>query len=338
MFSFHRAICLSGLVVSLAAAPAWAGSCEPWPVDGKLLGKDDKKSRDQSGIACLRDSGFPRSCLVIDDEIQSAQLVTLQDGAIEAGATIPLIDDQYKGKPLELDGEGVAYAAGFYYVTGSHGSPRHAGDAADDPKVAARIAADSQVVRIAVDPASGAPVQGGRALAISARLGDVIRSVAQLRPYAEQPLDENGVTIEGLAAHDGRLLFGFRGPSLDGRAAVLSVSATGLFAGGDADPSLRLLPLGAGRGVRDIAAYGGGFLVLAGPTADGGGTYSVFAWDGTGESVRKLGNLPAFDDDGTQLKAEALLPLDAQGSQLRVLVLFDGGKEGAPQACLIDRP
>jgi hypothetical protein len=323
----------------LIAPTALAAPCEPWSIDGKLLGKNDKKSEDQSGIACVRDSGFPRHCLVIDDEIQSAQLVTLTDGVIHTGATIPLINNEFKGKALELDGEGAAYADGFFFVTGSHGVPRHASGGSDDAKAAARLVADSQVVRIAVDPETGMPRPNGDAITRSARLRDLILGDDKLRPFADQPLDQNGVTIEGLAARGDRLFFGFRGPALEGgHAAILSISGTALFTGGDAGPSLFLLALGDGQGVRDIAPYGEGFLVLAGPTADQDGTYSVFAWAGTGEAVRKLGDLPAFEEQGKQLKPEALLPLDAQGSHLRVLVLFDAGKQGAPQACMVGRP
>jgi hypothetical protein len=56
-----------------------------WKVNGDLIGKKDKVAEDLSGIACTTDSGFPRTCLLIDDEQQSAQVVTLSDGEITAG-------------------------------------------------------------------------------------------------------------------------------------------------------------------------------------------------------------------------------------------------------------
>src|SRR5204863_8673733 len=92
---------------------------ENWLAKGKIIGKNDKKSEDISGIACSSDTGFPRTCLVIDDNIQSAQAVTLKNGELEAGQMIPLISDTFDGSPLELDGEGVAYASGLFYVLGS---------------------------------------------------------------------------------------------------------------------------------------------------------------------------------------------------------------------------
>src|SRR5262245_25000406 len=101
-----------------------------WPVREKLVGEDGKKPKDAeksknaSGMACTSDRGCPRTCLVIDDNLQSAQLATLTDGELVAGKSISLIGDAFDGKPLELDGEGVAYANGFFYVMGSHGHPR----------------------------------------------------------------------------------------------------------------------------------------------------------------------------------------------------------------------
>jgi hypothetical protein len=112
-----------------------ANAQDPWKVDGKLLGKAEgasefEKSEDVSGIACDRSSGFPRLCLVADDETQGAQIVILKDGELVAGDFIKLTDAQHAGKPLELDAEGVAFENGSFYVVGSHGRPRHN----DDPK------------------------------------------------------------------------------------------------------------------------------------------------------------------------------------------------------------
>lgn len=55
-----------------------------WPVEGRLIGEKGKKSKDISGIACTKPQGFPRSCLVIDDNRQQTQFVTLKDGEIVA--------------------------------------------------------------------------------------------------------------------------------------------------------------------------------------------------------------------------------------------------------------
>jgi len=240
----RRLVALAAMSFSLmsfslmTAGQVTAGDDDTWPVHGRLLGKDDKKSEDVSGIACATPRGFPRSCLVIDDNVQHAQFVTVKDGELIAGDTIALIDDSFDGKDLELDGEGVAYADGFYYVMGSHGHPRdsrHDRDREKDAaKIAARIAASSQIVRFRSDGdgATSAVERTGKLRAIIAR-------EPALAPFVDRRLEDNGLTIEGIAVRRGRILAGFRGPTLsNGRAAVLSVAIDGVF--GNASPAARL--------------------------------------------------------------------------------------------------
>ncbi|WP_128562377.1 DUF3616 domain-containing protein [Methylobacterium crusticola] len=309
-----------------------------WPVDGRLLGKNGKKSRDVSGLACVEPSGFPRNCLVIDDNLQSVQQLTLTEGRIAAGAPIPVTADAFGGKALELDGEGVAHAGGVFYVLGSHGHPRDR-DRALDPvkdrdKIAARIAAAGQIVMLKV---AGERVE---LVSSSRKLTAIIDGQAELKPFAGKRLDENGLTAEGIAVLADRLFVGFRGPALaGGRAAVLSVALNGLFGDEPADARLFTLPLGAGRGVRDLAAYEGRILVLTGPTADEGGAYAVFVWDGRSDGgVRPIGDLSARIPGIGKRKPEAILPLDASDAGLRALILFDGGEEGSPTEITLERP
>ena len=131
---------------------------------------------------------------------------------------------------------------------------------------------------------------------------------------------------------------GFRGPVLDERAIVLSAALDGLF--GKQPPAHRLfrLPLD-GLGVRDLALYRNTILVLAGPVRNGPGRYAVYSWSGNNEDVRLLGDLSELTDDEGKRKPEALLPLDRTASgKLRVLILSDGPKEGAPTPVEIDAP
>ena len=64
------------------------------------------------------------------------------------------------------------------------------------------------------------------------------------------------------------------------RAVVLSAPLDSLFDGGAAPHKLFRLPLGPGRGVRDLASFKGGILILAGPAASEPGTYAIYWWDG----------------------------------------------------------
>src|SRR5262245_51398650 len=110
----HLASRMLAAAALLFGCMAAAGAQELWPVKGKLLGKGNYKSQDVSGIACFPASSLPRSCLLVDDESQGAQIVIVKEREIIAGKLIPLIDDvDDKGKPISLDGEGVAFADGF---------------------------------------------------------------------------------------------------------------------------------------------------------------------------------------------------------------------------------
>ena len=316
-----------------------AGDVETWRVDGKLLGKKkDKKSKDVSGIACTRISGFPRSCLIIDDNRQSAQYVKLDDGKLIAGDSVKLIKDEFGDEHLELDGEGVAFADGFFYVMGSHGHPRDSDNELDPvndrDEIAARITAASQVVR----------VEAGRTDPVSAedrssKLRDIIKAQPELAGFVDRQLENNGVTIEGIAIRRGRLFAGFRGPVLDdGSAPILSVALNSLFGSGAPNAHVHRLRLGDGQGVRDLASLGDGFLVLSGPSADGPGRYAVYWWDGDSEKVRLLRDLSDIVGDDRERKPEALLFLDQGPSGLRVLILSDGKKEGTPVAVTMPAP
>lgn len=320
---------LLGLLAAGGVQPSLAAADDAWPVKKRLIGEDGDKSKDVSGIACTTADGFPRSCLVIDDNLQDAQFIELTDGKLVAGSPVKLIDNTFKDKALELDGEGVAFSKGYYYVIGSHGHPRdkdHKLDPKKDAgKIQAKIAASSQIVRFRTTGEDG----NASGLERTPRLRDVIASEPALLPFVDMRLETNGLTIEGVAIKDDRtLLAGFRGPVLNGKCAVvLSVEVASLFGNGkSSDHRLYRLPLGAGRGVRDLAPFGDRILVLAGPAADGPGSYAVYAWDGASESVELLKDLP-FDP---KRKPEGLLPLDKTSTGLRVLIVFDGDKEGAP--------
>lgn len=319
------------LVVSWQAPTA---ARDVWPVHGKLEGKKGKRSKDVSGIACMAEQGFPRRCLVIDDNLQAAQFVEVSDGEIQVGDMMSLIDDRFKDEPLELDGEGVAYADGFFYVIGSHGHPRDREHELGRREISARIRASSQVVRFRTDgERATSPVER------TSRLREISMSQPELEAYRDRRLDKNGLTIEGIVVRSGRLFAGFRGPSFNaGRAAVLSVSVDGLF--GEAAPDVRLwkLPLGDGTGIRDLAAFRTGILVLAGPTSSEHGSYAIYWWDGESENVKLLKELSGIVGKKGKRKAEAILPLDDSSAGLRVLLLFDGEKEGAPVEVTVASP
>lgn len=337
------ALAASSLGLFAAVPPmARARADVPWTVEGKLLGKprdanveDSKKSKDISGIACASDAGFPRSCLVVDDEAQGAQVLMVKERMGEAGAPVHLIDDAVGGKLVELDGEGVGYSEGAFYVIGSHGRPRHE-DGSDRNWEDAKTKASRRIFRIRLAPTAGGADQPQAQIVPSSELPRFIMMWPELKQAFDRPLADNGLTIEGVAVRNGRLYAGMRGPVLeDGKAAVLSVPLDALFDGKQGKSELMKMDLGtdasgARRGVRDLASFGDGFLVLAGPEIDppkgravATGDYSIYAATSTG--VTRLADLKGY---GAEIKPEALLPLDTANGRIRALILFDGADEG----------
>lgn len=327
-----------GLWLASYAPAAFGQAGDPWPVKNKLIGKKDKKSEDVSGIACTTQLNFPRSCLVIDDNLQNAQFVQVKEGELVAGSSINLIGNKFDDEPLELDGEGVAFSQGSYYVIGSHGHPRDKKNKLDPVKdaeeIKARIAASSQIVRFRAAAEGGAAPETVR----TPNLRKIIAAEPSLAPFMDRRLENNGLTIEGIAIRDdGTLFAGFRGPVLDGnkKAAILSVAIDTLFAGAGTEHRLFRLELGEGRGVRDLASFETGLLILAGPAADGPGVYAVFAWDGKSDLVEPLAELTQF---AAARKPEGLLPLDKSAAGLRILIVFDGDEEGTPTPVTVAAP
>jgi hypothetical protein len=343
---------LMAAVLSASSAASAQGD-QSWKVEGKVVGEpkgsgdDAKKSEDVSGLACATSSGFPRTCLIVDDESQGAQIVIVNDGELTAGDYIRLIDNAHDGKLLELDAEGVAYADGYFYVIGSHGRPRNE-KASDEAKNKAKAESSRRVFRIrlasgAVDPKTG-KLTGAAEIRSSSELPRLIKSQADLANSFDTPLEDNGLTIEGVAVRQGRLYAGMRGPVLNnGDALILSVPLVVLFDGQAGAGELHRLGLGKdtmgkSRGIRDLVTFRNGFLVVAGPVQDPPSThdikpgdYAVYFYDAS--ATKKLIDLKAY---GKKTKPEGLLPLDEKDGKLRALLLFDGPDEGEPRPIEID--
>ena len=206
----------------------------------------------------------------------------------------------------EIDIEGMDYAGGYLYLTGSHSLKRRRarGKQSDAVRLETVVREPNRylVARVPVvngellksyAPAEGAdaPLRAG-ALPLTDSgntLTDALRDDPHLGPFLSFPLPgkDNGFDIEGLAVVGERIFLGFRGPVLRGVAVVLEIM---LEERGDA---LELKPLGKGRkktlykkhflnlrglGVRDLIFCGGDLLVLAGPTMSLEGEMALFRW------------------------------------------------------------
>ena len=152
----------------LLVGPAAGKDDDSWEVEGKLIGKISKKtgkvkkSEDVSGIACTTKKDFPRTCLIIDDNLQDAQFVELKDGKLVVGDPVNLINNKFEDERLELDGEGVAFSTGLllrHRLARPPARQRREARSREGPReINARIAASSQIVRFrAKDGADAKP-------------------------------------------------------------------------------------------------------------------------------------------------------------------------------------
>ncbi len=339
-------IAVSALFVVLVIG-ACSKSADPvegveYEVPRKFIGKDGKAARDLSGIACAPGESV-RHCLVIDDEGDSAQWATLDQGTFVAGDQIQLIGESDgdvtfgttpdvdcpsgDGEFGELDGEAVAFAAPFYYVVGSHGCSRKKGEFRASSFMLARLST--------AQPGS---------VETTFRLVDVLRNASTVSAYFAKDLNsENGLNIEGLAVQGDQLIIGLRGPSIDGKAFLVRTDIGPLFATGTGPiaSSSTTIPIAVpeGTGIRDLTTLAdGSLLLLLGPAQEQSLPYTLarIQLPSTADfdapiKVETLAELPEISVDQTVGKAEAVLALNTTAAELDVLVLFDGLKNGAPR-------
>lgn len=330
-----RLAILSALALSLLAANI--ARAEPLKPERRIeatsdfAGKKSKAAKDISGIACRPPAGGEYRCLLVNDESKAAQFATLTQTTIKPERSLPLIGDSAPaargrqpaiGCPQpggfgELDGEGVAYAGRHFYVVASHGCSRHSGEYRPSSFLLARI-----------------PIESGQAgtVELSWRVADLLGAAGEVAPYLGKPLDAgpNGLNIEGLAVVGDRLWLGLRAPALDGRAFLVGADVAELFRPGSepatAKPQLLAFSAGAQRGVRDLAPLADGrLLALVGPAQEQDVPYAILLLDPAAPAaVRVLGELRSRKN----AKAEALTVLAEERDELRVLVGYDGVKNG----------
>jgi hypothetical protein len=317
---------------------------------------------DISGMACVPE-GAPRKCLVINDENNNAQFVTIQDDRMEVGETVPLIGDEEDGRTLgsppkdicegkprfkNLDGEGVAYAAPYFYVVGSHGCGRKNGKFVLSSFILARVRVDAHGQL--VDDAGRALARKDFAQAVETtyRVSDLLQRAGQAAKFFGRDLkSENGLNIEGVAVSGDRIWFGLRAPVHKGKKAYLVGAAIDdLFKPGNerskAEPEVVPLELD-GRGIRDLAALPDKrLLVIAGAPEGPEVTFRLLVVDPVKENVTPIAPLPAVKGraDGKTVtgKAEGVTVLDIAEDRAQIVVLFDGLANGAPHLATITIP
>jgi hypothetical protein len=352
MIGWRAALCIAG--AGLAAALAQAAADEIDVTDYEVVnGFYGLGPADLSGIACIPvGQGKAYRCLAVNDETQTAQFATVEDGKIEAGEEIRLIGESPDPETVgprprsvpcrritedfeEFDGEGVAYAAPYFYVVGSHGCSRKKGKFRLSTFILARIRVDQEgrPVDAAGNVLTGSQVH--EAVETTYRLSDLLPRAEEAGAYFGEELDEEtkGLNIEGIAVQGENIFLGLRAPSIGGRAFIVHANVDELFkAGREPAPATALVEtipvaLGPDVGIRDLAPLPDGrLLILAGAAYGDEMPYSIFVVDSTGANLQEL--LPPQSDQPT--RAEGMTVLEATDKEIRLLILFDKA-DRAPQ-------
>jgi hypothetical protein len=336
---FAIAVIPAGLCSSAFAAERVAPESPiPWRVSPPVF-PQPKQRANVSGFVCAPNA--PQFCLVVTDEGNEAAFVRLAEGQLTPGAPflLPTASE-------EFDAEGAAADGKFFYIVGSHSVKR---------KTCEDHVANRTVLRFAADRAQRAPGP------IDSRnqLWNIIERLPEFAGHAgpqaclgdDRPKDakhlkgRQGVNIEGVAAKDGRLYFGFRGPATNGEALIVGVDAKALFDGGDAGPSVSRLRVGEKRTIRDLTVAGDALLALVGPDDDEhASSYSIFRVEQPRQGVVQASELAVLNLDAAPrdaknkpIKPEAIAFLDGSPDRYRLLVLSDGGEDGAPLVFIIPR-
>lgn len=259
--------------------------------------------------------------------------------------------DLVSGKQDEIDLEGLSFddATGRLWFVGSHSGKRGKNKEKEptlDGELAALGPGQNQPNRYllgAIDirnwgaktPPSFSKTDG-RFLPRKETGNDVTKALLAnplFAPFMGIPSKDNGFDIEGIAARDGQVFLGLRGPVLNGWASILQCAPTDagahhLSLGGGPNFFHHLLNLD-GLGVRDLCVHGDDLLILAGPTMKPERPFIVYRWPGgaradgpklvTGETRQALFELPS---GGTGGNPEGMAVFKQPGPD-RLLVVYD---------------
>ena len=205
----------------------------------------------------------------------------------------------------EIDIEGMDFADGYLWVTGSHSTKRKKpkkDDLETNLERMATITTDLNrfiLARIPVingELVKSCTVEDNNSLTAACIQTTETRNVLfetlaqdrHLQPFIETsiPSKDNGLDIEGLAVKDGRLWLGLRGPVLRGWAIIIEIELV------ETEPGVLELKEIAedgvkyrkyflnlnGLGVRELCWQNDDLLILAGPTMAIEGEMTVFRW------------------------------------------------------------
>lgn len=355
-------ICLtaSTLILATTPYPALADTLAVTRLETPTaFASEGDKPRGVSGMACLgQASDTSRECLVVNDEERFAEVAILTSGALTAtGRKVQLVPEGDKGADVvgarpsgackeqgefeEFDGEGIAAADGYIYLSGSH-SCSTKGKFKPSSFMVARFKPATETVIVGASP----PV-----VERSWRLSDALRASPVAGGFGKPKTV--GTNIEGIAVANGHLFVGLRTPVEGSRAHILRVGVDKLFASGTAPlapDAVTAIPIDwkdgeKETGIRDLAALRSGDLViLSGPTIEQAGIpYRLWhlRTSAPGVAPVPLGTVPTtLQMHGKPFtgKAESIGVVAETGDRVTLVVMFDNVDEGAPRRVEITLP
>jgi hypothetical protein len=280
------------------------------------LSGDIAEPQQLSGITRWRDL-----LVICPDEGDAFNVLKAANSQYKVVGKVELLSDSDK----EIDMEGATSDFEHIYVVGSHSIRRtkldEDGIYKKNRKRLTRVRPHTEsysVYRVALGD-DGTLREKDRI-----DLREHLQSDEILGPFFDVPGKENGVDVEGIAVKSGKIYVGFRGPVL--RGSLAPVVSFPFERPGDYE--LKFVRL-AGRGIRDLAAVEGGFLVLAGPVGEGDGSYKLYLWNGQ-DCVPGDAELPGEVTDLGELaaapghKPEGITVVSENDTQWQVLMVNDG--------------
>lgn len=268
----------------------------------------------------------------IDSNENYIQLLGKTDNGYAVHKNLLLLQgDQAEGK--ELDIEGIAVEGDYAYIVGAHCLKRQkVKKARSQEKNRKKFQADrleeernrNWLYRVRLDK------EGNELERQRISLREIIRQDPVLDPFSRIPSKENGIDIEGIAAKDGWLHVGFRGPVLrENYVPVMKLK----FDDPEKTNELLYVQLG-GRGIRDITKISDGFLILAGPVGDGEDSYQLYSWDGQsvipGKDLKDVeqGRIHLLGDitSPEKGKAEGVAVLREEETGYQLILAYDGAE------------
>lgn len=334
-----------------------------WCVSPPLSGRKLRDRADGiSAVACVSET----LCVVASDETRFAQAVLLDRERhwIIPARFVYLADTEVtrngndRKTPPEFDIEAAAQLNGWVTLAGSHGVSRDGEPSAQRHRVfgfrlnESRLDAwpvlrdrdDDERKRadgvVPLEPADG-EAEGG----LVAALVDALEPEGDgpLRDSRERCLQDNGFNIEGLAYAGNRVLFGLRGPVVDGHGVVLSTDRKAFLAGRIVDARQHRLKFDGWSGIRAMLPLGSGLLVLTGRSQPGAAEDgpcaevpqgqlvepALYYWGGP-ERPDDLRLVARFSAKRHKPEAMALLGFDRDRKELELLIFFDDVPDGSP--------